>query len=143
MKYLLLTDGLKKGHIVKTEDSVNEIYAYGLDKYISWDKESVWSYFYHGDGDLIGKFVEVSETKANEIIEKNRPIIEAFMQKALNLAEFAKVEIPQLSGDMFEDVIVIIVECLDNPEVTDFILEGLFPLNIIGAAKYDYRKKNN
>ena len=141
MKYAMLTKGLKKGHIIRMNDSVFEIYAYGINQYVAFDKESIWSYFYHGDGDLIGEYVEMSAVEANEIIEKHRPVVESFMQKALNLATFSKIILPQLSGDMFEDVICIITKCLDNPEVTDFVLEGLFPANIIGAAKYDYRKK--
>ena len=142
MKYLVLTKGLKSGHIIRINNSQKEIYIWGKNEYAPLDSETEWKYFYHGDGDLIGEYSEISEAKAIETIETNRPIIEDFMQKAINLAEISKVELPQLSGNIFEDVISIVAKCLSNPKVTDFVLEGLFPVNIIGAAKYDYRKNN-
>lgn len=142
MSYLVLKEGLKRGHILRCTETSNEIYIWGLNKFIPLDSETEWEYFYHGDGDLVGEYYEISEEKAKEIIEENGKDISIMLQRAHNLANICDIQIPNLPEDNFEAIINIVCECLQSDKCTDFILEGLFSQEIIGAAKYDFNKKN-
>lgn len=143
MRYLILSEGLKKGHIIRCSENLREIYVWGLNKYVPLDSETEWNYFYHGDGDLVGEYVEISEDEANEWIVKNGKDVEKMLIRAKKLAHELNVQLPDLPEDNFEAVIAIVCECLQNSLCTDFVMDGLFSRRVIHAAKVRYNKKYN
>lgn len=83
MKFYRLTDRLNFNEVVKEDNDVRYIYRYGVDEWICSD---IMNEYILPDGIKYGKYVEINETEAQQLLAEQRQRLNDLLNIAIDVA---------------------------------------------------------